>query len=238
MTRACIIEPSPPFVDDAIWHVVCHFSDQKTLWRPDQRRISLQTTQPSTAAVSCVEIFPAAGVNEMPKQAVATKTKQPTETKMEESLPVQYENPYLEVAAETSGGFGKILKFVKGEFVIGEDVIPEGTEFIAYLDQLARTLIKFEDGVPVDRRIELVASGRKLPNREELGDTDKKKWETDDAGVPVTPGCSNGRCRSSRSMIRIAWFSFPAAKAVTPQLVRFAASMAVQSAKECCRLLR
>ena len=117
------------------------------------------------------------------KQALATKTKQPTET-----LPApQYDNPYLEVAAETGGGFGKILKFVKGEFVVGEDPIPEGTECIAYLDQLARAWIKFEDGAIADRRIELVASGKKLPKREDLGDIDKKKWETDDAGTPRDP---------------------------------------------------
>jgi hypothetical protein len=65
MTRACIIEyavttnmpdgqPLPPFVDDAISHVVCHFSNQKTLWR----RISLQTTQPSTAAAQLHGNFP------------------------------------------------------------------------------------------------------------------------------------------------------------------------------------
>jgi hypothetical protein len=65
MTRACIIEhaattdmpdgqPLPPFVDDAIWHVVRHFSNQKTLWR----RINLQTTQPSTAATQLRGNFP------------------------------------------------------------------------------------------------------------------------------------------------------------------------------------
>jgi hypothetical protein len=32
-----------------------------------------------------------------------------------------------------------------------------------------------------------VASGRKLPSREELGDSDKKKWETDDEGNPRDP---------------------------------------------------
>jgi hypothetical protein len=123
----------------------------------------------------------------MPNRAVATKTKQPTETKMEENLPVQYENPYLGVAAEAGGGFGKILKFVKGEYLVGEDTVSEGTECIAYLDQLARAWIKFEDGAIVDRKIELVVSGKKLPNREELGDNDKKKWETDDNDKPRDP---------------------------------------------------
>jgi hypothetical protein len=119
-------------------------------------------------------------------KAPEKKTMQPIEQKP--ALPaVQYDNPYLEAAAEAGGGFGKILKFVKGEYLVGEDTVPEGTECIAYLDQLARTWIKFEDGAIVDRRIELVANGKKLPTREELGDTDKNKWETDDEGNPLDP---------------------------------------------------
>jgi hypothetical protein len=40
-------QPLPPFYErDAIWCVVRRLPDQKTLWR----RISLQTTQQSTAA--------------------------------------------------------------------------------------------------------------------------------------------------------------------------------------------
>ena len=99
----------------------------------------------------------------------------------------EYDNPYLEAAAEAGGGFGKILKFVKGEYLVGEDTVPEGTECIAYLDQLARAWIKFEDSVIADRKIELVASGKKLPAREELGDIDKKKWETGDDDKPRDP---------------------------------------------------
>ena len=34
---------------------------------------------------------------------------------------VQYENPWLEAAAEAGSAFGKILKFVKGEWQIGEE---------------------------------------------------------------------------------------------------------------------
>jgi hypothetical protein len=50
-------QPLPPFMDDnAIWHVVRRLPDQKTLWR----RISLQTTQQSTAAVQLRGNFPAA----------------------------------------------------------------------------------------------------------------------------------------------------------------------------------
>jgi len=168
----------PPFYErGAIWCVVRRFN-QQTLWR----RINCKPHNRALPRFGCVETFPAAGADEMAKQA-AIKTKQPMGI-----LPaVQYDNPYLEVAAETGGGFGKILKFVKGEFVIGEDVIPEGTECIAYLDQLARAWIKFENDAVADRKIELVACGKKLPAREELGDNDSSKWQTDDNGNPRDP---------------------------------------------------
>jgi hypothetical protein len=129
------------------------------------------------------------------KQSTPTKI-QATEKKLpmqiEEKKPalpaVQYDNPYLEAAAEAGGGFGKILKFVKGEYLVGEDVVPEGTECIAYLDQLARAWIKFEDGAIADRKIELVAHGKKLPSREELGDNDKKNGRWTTRANPVTHG--------------------------------------------------
>lgn len=121
------------------------------------------------------------------KPAVQTKQKLTnSETKpmqQEPALPAQYENPWLEAAAEAGSEFGKLLKYLKGEWQIGDDVIPEGTEYIAYIDELARAWIKFEDQSVVDRRIVKVRDG-KLPSREELGDTDSSNWETDDNGNP------------------------------------------------------
>ena len=63
---------------------------------------------------------------------------------------VQYDNPWLEAAAEAGSEFGKIIKFVKGEWQIGEDTVAEGTEFIAYIDELARAWIKIRG--PVSHR--------------------------------------------------------------------------------------
>jgi hypothetical protein len=118
-------------------------------------------------------------------------SKRTTETKemnTQKRLPaVQYDNPFLEAAAEAGGEFGRILKFVKGEWQIGEDTVPEGTEYVAYLDQLLRGWVQFADGAVVDRRIERVATGVKLPNREELGNTDPQQWEKDDSGVARDP---------------------------------------------------
>src|SRR5262249_50322017 len=57
-----------------------------------------------------------------------------------------YDNPWLQVAAESSGNFGKLLKFVKGKWEVGDDEVPIGTEYIAHIDQLARGWVHFEDG--------------------------------------------------------------------------------------------
>ena len=50
---------------------------------------------------------------------------------------VQYDNPWLEAAAEAGSEFGKLLKFNKREWLIGEDTVSEGTEYIAFIDEVA-----------------------------------------------------------------------------------------------------
>ena len=92
------------------------------------------------------------------------------------------DNPYLEAAAEAGNGIGKLLKFVKGKWLVGDDEVKQGTEYVAYLDQLMRGWVKFEDGKPVgDPIVGKVADGFKPPKREELPDTDSTKWKEKDA---------------------------------------------------------
>jgi len=99
---------------------------------------------------------------------------------------VQYDNPWLEAAAEAGNEFGKLLKFNKGEWLIGEDTVSEGTEYIAFIDEVARGWIKFEDGSVTDRQIVKVRDGKPLP-RETLGDDDPSQWEVGDDGKPRDP---------------------------------------------------
>src|SRR5262249_54086707 len=120
------------------------------------------------------------------KQA-ATTVKTEKEQPMQKALPaVQYDNPWLEAAAEAGSEFGKILKFVKGEWQVGDDIVPAGTEYIAYIDEHGRGWVKFEDGSVTDRQIVKVAAGHP-PKRAELGNTDQSQWETDDDGKPRDP---------------------------------------------------
>lgn len=100
----------------------------------------------------------------------------------------QQTDPWLKVAAEAgSNPFGKLLKFVKGKWEIGDDEIPLGTEFVAHIDQLHRGWTKFKDGEVVDSILVKVADGNDLPEREELDDLDQTKWERDGDGKPRDP---------------------------------------------------
>jgi hypothetical protein len=115
-----------------------------------------------------------------------SKTQKQALQKQHETPPAVYDDPWLEAAAEAGSEFGKILKFVKGEWQIGEDTVAEGAEFIAYIDELARAWIRIEDQSVTDRQITKVAMGRP-PERKDLGDTDSSKWEVGEDGKPRDP---------------------------------------------------
>jgi hypothetical protein len=73
-------------------------------------------------------------------------------------------------AVQEDGGFGKLLKFRKGEYRIDEDVIQHGTRYLAHAAAWTKTWIKFVDGKVEQRTIYCVARGEKPPEREELDD--------------------------------------------------------------------
>jgi hypothetical protein len=81
----------------------------------------------------------------------------------------------------------RLIKFIKGKYLTGDDELPLGKEFIAHVDQLNHGWTKFADGKVVEQRIGLVAEGFSTPAREELGDMDEAEWEKDAAGKPRDP---------------------------------------------------
>jgi hypothetical protein len=83
----------------------------------------------------------------------------------------------------------RLLKFVKGEYFSGDDNIPLGREFVAHVAQLAHGWVKFTDGKVVEQRVGVAADGFRPAQRDELGDTDQTKWETDATGKPRDPWC-------------------------------------------------
>jgi hypothetical protein len=92
--------------------------------------------------------------------------------------------------AEKNGGGpgGPLLKFKKDEhFILGADKVAEGTEFIAYPQEVREGWSKFEDKKLVDEKTGKPVLGFVLPEREQLGDLDQKKWSKNAAGQLTDP---------------------------------------------------
>ena len=77
---------------------------------------------------------------------------------------------YKAYVNEGGANFGKLLKFIKGQYFIGEEEVEIGTQYAALMFEERRGWVKFVDGKPVDYRIGLVRDGYVPPSRESLGD--------------------------------------------------------------------
>src|SRR5262249_28279145 len=82
-----------------------------------------------------------------------------------------------DAAAEASARVirGQLLKFADWNWTYGKEseTLEKGTRLIAI--GTAAAWVKWQDGKPTEYRMKV--SGKPLPNREELGDTDPEKWE-------------------------------------------------------------
>jgi hypothetical protein len=96
---------------------------------------------------------------------------------------------YFRDFAETpSPTTGKLLKFTKaGEFVCDDKIVMLQSRFIADMDSLRVGYTKWKSWKPVEQRMGLVAEGYRLLPREEMGDTDESRWDTDNSGKLVDP---------------------------------------------------
>jgi hypothetical protein len=102
------------------------------------------------------------------------------------TLPVD-DDPWSEVANEGGGQFGKVLKYVKGEWSHADNSIPIGTEFLVLVPEAMRGDVKFQDGKPIEQRLGLIRDRAKFAKRADLGDTDESLWEKDKNGRPIDP---------------------------------------------------
>jgi hypothetical protein len=93
----------------------------------------------------------------------------------------QYIEQLRDEVAELGGnGFGTLLKFdwETKKFVVGNDEVPLGREFIAHCDQYARGWVKFVDKAPADVKVKKVSEG-KPPERDELDEPELADTEDD-----------------------------------------------------------
>jgi hypothetical protein len=74
---------------------------------------------------------------------------------------------------------GRLLKFTKGDFVVGEagEAIPQNTEFMMLMDEALCGWCKWEDSKPVEHKMGRIADNFIPPQRAALGDVDKMAWE-------------------------------------------------------------
>jgi hypothetical protein len=113
------------------------------------------------------------GTEAMTKQTAKKQAPQQESTKTNMPLATRSSGTELEniaAAAEQDAGFEKILKFKKGEYLIGEEEIPLGTEYLAHVVGWTKCWIKFADGEVVERKVYRVARGEQPPEREDLDD--------------------------------------------------------------------
>lgn len=93
----------------------------------------------------------------------------------------------IQNAAREDAGFEKILKFKKGNYVIGDEDVALGTEYIAHTIAWTKCWIKFTDGEVAERKAYRVAKGEIPPERDELDDLDQDKWPKGLDGSPADP---------------------------------------------------
>ena len=99
-------------------------------------------------------------------------------------------SPWREaVNDEVGASFGTFLKFIKGEWLLGEDAkkVPTESTFVANLEEYYRGWVRWWDGKPTDHRIGRVADRHIVPDRETLGDFDESKWESEPNGLRRDP---------------------------------------------------
>ena len=116
------------------------------------------------------------------------ETKQP----ILPAVPAQHTelSPWREAVNEEQGAsFGTLLKFVKGEWLIGEQQSSIGPTalFIANLDEYWRGWVRWENKEPTNHAIGRVIDRHRVHLREELGDLDQNCWETDSNGIKRDP---------------------------------------------------
>jgi hypothetical protein len=90
-------------------------------------------------------------------------------------------------AAKEDAGFEKLLKFKKGDYFIGEQLVPLGTEFIAHAIGWTKCWIKFVDGEVAERKTYRVALRERPPEREDLDDLERDNWPEGIDGNPADP---------------------------------------------------
>lgn len=118
-------------------------------------------------------------------QEVATREQQTAV----ENVSKNFFEQYGEQASQRSSIVGSLLKFSKGDWLLGQDEeeVEVGTRYVASMDNLLVGWVKWADNKPVEQIMGRVVDGYAAPKRDTLGDSDKDQWELDTDGKPRDP---------------------------------------------------
>lgn len=96
---------------------------------------------------------------------------------------------YGEQASSRSSIVGSLLKFSKGDWLLGQDEeeIKVGTRYVVSMDNLLVGWVKWADNKPVEQIMGRVVEGFAPPSRSTLGDNDKEAWEVGTDGKERDP---------------------------------------------------
>lgn len=81
----------------------------------------------------------------------------------------------------------RMLKFVKGDFLVNKEIVPLGSVFLAHTKAWTKSWIHFDDKKVVERKNYKMILGERVPERDQIPDQDETKWEKDPNGKPQDP---------------------------------------------------
>jgi hypothetical protein len=140
------------------------------------------------AVDACAPTAIASSRNSAPPSSKPSSKHEPLQPEQKEHQKMN-DNPYRELAASMrskTGFTAPMLLFTKGDWVVGKDTMND-QELIALPDLSMRGWCKLQDSKPVDFYVGFVRDRYMPPKRDELGDTDPRKWEKTRRGEPKDP---------------------------------------------------
>jgi hypothetical protein len=91
------------------------------------------------------------------------------------NLPTNYIDPVEELAAEARNNIENTLKFVKGEWLLNDEKVPDGVEYTACVDHIIRGWIRWDDQKVAERILVRRGDKQRLPDRDELSHAEESE---------------------------------------------------------------
>jgi hypothetical protein len=103
------------------------------------------------------------------------------------NLPTNYTDPIEELAREARDNIENALKFVKGEWLLNDEEVPDGIELVACVDHIVRGWIRWDDQKAAERILVRRGDRQRLPDRDELSYAEESDWPCDTRGKKRDP---------------------------------------------------